>query len=53
MENQTNNGGNLSYAIKNESIPINAITPDDIPDEIRKLHPLHPDYESEEEKDDN
>ena len=53
VENQTNNGGNLSYAIKNESIPINAITPDDIPDEIRKLHPLHPDYESDEEKDDN
>tara|TARA_B100000809_G_scaffold175026_1_gene172320 strand:- start:360 stop:1151 length:792 start_codon:yes stop_codon:yes gene_type:complete len=52
-ENRVDNGGNPLYTIENESIPINSITPKDIPDEIRKLHPLHPDYETTEENDDD
>jgi len=52
-ENRADNGGNPLYTKENESIPINSITPKDIPDEIRKLHPLHPDYETTEENDDD
>ena len=51
--NGANNGGNSLYTKENEGIPIITITPKDIPEEIRKLHPLHPDYEGTEENDDN
>ena len=52
-ENRADNGGNSLYTKENEGIPIITITPKDIPEEIRKLHSLHPDYETTEEKDDD